>query len=142
MHQALAMEDDEEDEEDNDDLMIILYHDKAWAKISPFHSKDELSTLFNPLMACGQIGKERGLSAQKMNLLHPPAWHGKYENNEEDEERFVTTGFCLNVVLGFVIGFWGFFCPNTAAEQMETCLFQILAKDKRLDLCDSSNQYG
>ncbi|KAM7461581.1 hypothetical protein LguiA_029702 [Lonicera macranthoides] len=22
----------------------------------------------------------------KMNLLHPPAWHGKYENNEEDEE--------------------------------------------------------
>lgn len=37
--------------------------------------------------------------------------HWNDETNEEGEDTFVTTGFYASIVLGFAVGFWGFFGP-------------------------------
>ena len=58
--------------------------------------------------------------------------HWKDEANEEGEDRFVTTGFYASVVLGFAVGFWGFFGPLLLRRSWRYAYFKFLDQIKRI----------
>ncbi|KAM7461925.1 hypothetical protein LguiA_030046 [Lonicera macranthoides] len=66
----------------------------------------------------------------EINLLPPPVGRGKSDNNEKDEDRFVTVGFYISVILGFALGFWGFIIPILLWSTWRHTYFKFLDKTK------------
>ncbi|KAM7481659.1 hypothetical protein LguiB_006242 [Lonicera macranthoides] len=56
--------------------------------------------------------------------------HGKDETGDKDEDTFITIGFYVSVVLGFVVGFWGFFGPLLLRSSLRYAYFKLLDKIK------------
>ncbi|KAM7481656.1 hypothetical protein LguiB_006239 [Lonicera macranthoides] len=62
--------------------------------------------------------------------LPPSTNNGRDKTNDEDEDSFLTIGFYISVVLGFAIGFWGFFGPLLLRSSLRYAYFKLLDKIK------------
>lgn len=79
----------------------------------------------------------------EINVLPPPVEHDKDDNNEEDEDRFVTIGFYRSVVVCFVFGFWGFFSLVILQSTWRDAYFRFLEKTKDwIYVTTTVNLYG
>ncbi|KAM7499937.1 hypothetical protein LguiA_024351 [Lonicera macranthoides] len=78
---------------------------------------------------CG-LPLPRKCSEDETNILPPSVGHGKDNKNEENEDKFVTMGFYISVVFGFIVGFWGFLGPILLRRTWRHAYFSFLEKIK------------
>ena len=62
------------------------------------------------------------------NLVPPSIDYGKDNNIQEDEDTFISLGFYISVILGFVIGFWGLCGPLLLRSSWRYAYFKLLDK--------------
>ncbi|KAM7465834.1 hypothetical protein LguiB_013396 [Lonicera macranthoides] len=60
----------------------------------------------------------------------PSSHHGKGYTDEKDADMFIATGFYISVVLGFIVGFWGFVGPILLRSSRRYSYFMFLDKMK------------
>uniref|UniRef100_A0A5B7AZ24 Uncharacterized protein n=1 Tax=Davidia involucrata TaxID=16924 RepID=A0A5B7AZ24_DAVIN len=75
--------------------------------------------------------------------LGPPTTdHGKDNDVQEDDDSFITTGFYVSVVLGFVFGFWGVFGTLLLKNSWRHAYFKFFERHERLALRDNCGDHG
>ncbi|KAM7478320.1 hypothetical protein LguiA_026533 [Lonicera macranthoides] len=79
---------------------------------------------------CGPPLPNKCAGEDESASLLPSTNHGKDKTNEEDDDRLVTIGFYVSVVLGFTIGFWGFFIPLLLRSSWRDAYLKLLDKIK------------